>query len=218
MDNIVPTDPSPGTATLHLVPVFNRCCAECCDQFFHPYGVLSIEHYFLLKLPVLVGFCQVAAIVDGNTCTGQRVSYAVADLVDTNELVIIEELGCVVHVDSTLVLHVNFLENLIDIVAEILVVLELVVDLPDRLVAAIADKSDVHLHLLGEYEVTGCHCIEDIEVDGTESAWCRAAACALEGDQLYAELFHGLDGGRFDTGIPVGGDASEIECELVVCA
>jgi len=127
--------------------------------------VLGVQHDFLLKLTVLVGFGQVAAIVDSNACTGQRVGDAVADLVDTNELVIIKELGGVVDIDSTLVLHVHFLEHLIDCIAEVLVVLELVVDLPDRFVAAIADKGDIHLHLFGEHEVPGCHCIEHGEID-----------------------------------------------------
>ena len=42
-------------------------------------------------------------------------------------------------------------------------------------------------------------------------------ACALERNELNAKFFHGLDGGGLNTRVTVGGNASEIECELMFC-
>ncbi len=72
MHDIIPADTATGTTALHLVAVLDRGCTKCSNQFFHPDRVLGVEHDFLFKLPVFVGFDEVAAIVDGNTCTGQR--------------------------------------------------------------------------------------------------------------------------------------------------
>ena len=144
-----------------------------------------------------MGLSQVAAVVDGNACTGQGVDDGVLDFIDPYEFLIIEEFRHVIDIDGALELHVNFLEYFVDAIAEILVVLELVVDFPDRLVAAVADKGDIGLHLLGEHKVACCHCIEDVQVDGTECTGGRAAACSLEGNKINAQFLASLDGCRF---------------------
>ncbi len=45
---------------------------------------------------------QVAAVVDSDTCTGERVRHAVAYLLDTDELVIVEKFCGMVDVDGAL--------------------------------------------------------------------------------------------------------------------
>ena len=145
-----------------------------------------------------------AAVVDCDACTGQGVRNTIADLVDTNKLVVIQELSSVVDIYCTLELHVYFLEHFIDRIAEILVVLELVVNFPDRLVTTVADKSDIHLHLFGQYEIACCHCIEDRKVDRAECTGSRATTCTLEGDEFNTEFLHCLDRGGFDTGVRFG--------------
>ena len=164
-----------------------------------------------------MGFGQVTAIVDSDTCTRERVGHAGADFLDTDEFIIVEKFCGMVDIDGALVLHIDLFKHFIDTVAEILVVLEFVVDFPDRLVAAIAEQCNVHFHLLCKYEVPGCHCVKYIEIDRTECTWGRAAACTLEGYQLNTKFFHGLDGCRFTSRIPVRGDTAEIECEFMFC-
>ena len=78
-----------------------------------------------------MGFGKVAAVVDGNTCTGQWIYHSVLDFSDSCKFVVIEKLGNVIDVDSSLELHVNFFEYFVDIIAEILVVFEFVVNFPD---------------------------------------------------------------------------------------
>ena len=125
VDDIVPADTAAGTTALHLVAVLDWCCTKCGNEFFHPGRVLGIEHDFLLEFAVLVGLDQVAAVVNRNACSGQRVGDAVADFVNPDELVIVEKFSGMVDIDGTFVLHVRFFEHLIDRIRRSLLCLSL---------------------------------------------------------------------------------------------
>jgi hypothetical protein len=217
VDDIIAADTAAGTAALHLVTVLDRSCTKGSNEFFHPDGVLGIQHHFIFKLALLVGFCKVTAVVDSDACTSQRVGNAVANLIGTDVLFVVQQFCDMVDIDRPLVLHIDLFEHLIDPVTEILVVLELVVDFPDRLVTAIAEEGDIHLHLLGKHKVPGRHCIPYIEIDRPKGTRGGTAACTLQGQEIDTQFLTGLDCCRFTAGIPVRGNASEIECELEIC-
>ena len=77
--------------------------------------------------------------MDSDACPFEWVGDAVADFLDTNEPFIVEKFCSMVDIDSALILHVEFFEHLIDAIFKVLVVLELVVDLPDGLITPVAE-------------------------------------------------------------------------------
>ena len=122
-----------------------------------------------------------------------------------------------VDIDRAFIFHIDGLQHLIDTVTEFIVVFELVVYFPDGLVAPVTEEGNIHFHLFGKHEVPGCHCIPHIQVDGTECTWCRAATCSFQWQKVDTQFFAGLDSRCFRTRVPVGGDATEIECILMFC-
>ncbi len=154
---VVSTDTATGTAALHLVAVLDRLGSECGNEFFDPHRVLGVP-----EMPLFCGLQEVTTVVDGDLRTGQGARDAVGEFLEAYDLRVVVELGEVPDVDGPLELHIDLCKHLVDPVAEFVVVLQFFVDLVDRLVAPVADESNIHTHLLGKHDVACRHRVPDV--------------------------------------------------------
>jgi len=126
--------------------------------------------------------------VNRNPGSGEGNFHAVAYLLNADNLGIIEEFRQVPHIDGSLELHIDAFQHLVYTIAKLLVMLELVVHFPDRLVAAIANKCNILFHLFCKYKVPGSHCIPYIQINRPEGTGSRAAASPFKVEELDAQF------------------------------